>query len=332
MCSCVRVCQCVCSNVGECVCVCACVSVFVCVCVCMCVCVLDTNTSVCLYINSRGFICSEKKRVDCSCQACPKNSNKYIMQTIIKYDTSETKRYEGRYNQELYGLSEDSVRAYCNVHDAHYCKITTDDYLPGLSPDYQRFAVYNLFEQGATAVVYIDADAIITSACPDIFKIPHNGVAATRNVGWNATKTDKKRIVSFRLACEPKDYVCAGVFIMNRIFFEKTKEVFYANGGLISSVIADQEKQNHTGFERDQTVLNILIHRHFDHDVTFLDRNWGAWYCPNTSSYIKHFAGPGYKKTESKFKDWRKLAHSIGNSTFTDGAGGLHRPVVSVRL
>ena len=147
----------------------------------------------------------------------------------------------------------------------------------------------------------LDADAIVVDNCPDMRDICNSatfsgvaGVSDAKN-GSSDKKKIENRIRQFALKCKDHtNYVCSGVVLAGRQFYETTKDHWEYE--LTKALAKEHEKE----WQRDQTLLNILICNVFPSNATLLHEDYGAHWKKEKAKYIAHLAGPGTKSGTDK--------------------------------
>lgn len=166
----------------------------------------------------------------------------------------------GSLYQEMAGITHPSISRYATNIGADFEVIT---YLNHSSPHWEKFEIYNLLS-AYDRILYVDTDVLISSDCPDLFKIVPKHLFAAFNEG---AYFDRKY----------PDYFNTGVMVIPR----RSRDIFLK---------PDVEQGNiETFFEQD--FLNERIQRYCEYPVFNLSHKFNKMDFIQAPGYIIHKAG-----------------------------------------
>jgi lipopolysaccharide biosynthesis glycosyltransferase len=192
--------------------------------------------------------------------------------------------------EALYGYSQQCAMRYAEKHDAEYVQFTGPRLYKDRSIVFEKLCVFDSQFDAYDKVFYVDMDALITPACPNVFE--HERFAAVGTV-------HPEKFLSQRSFKSGYRYFNSGVMMFDR----RVRKVF-------SPELLDKYAkiyQNRDMKFHDQQFFNQLIcHEYGNYDI--LDRKWNAKFegyagKQRTRDYVIHFMGVN-DKGKFKKKQW----------------------------
>jgi len=183
----------------------------------------------------------------------------------------------------LYRDSKKSALEYSEKYSADYLCLTNPMIPLNMSPIYQKFSIYPIFEKNDYDKIYVlDCDVIVYSVCPNIFEYEEVCGVHTCPPDHDPYVFDNLNLLDIPKGKTYDKYFCSGNFMVTRDFYNATKEVWYEE-------LLKQKDQNSEG-THDQTLINRLVYKYYDlSKVRILNDDWGVWY--KNSLYMNHLAG-----------------------------------------
>lgn len=214
-------------------------------------------------------------------------SKTLVLQVNIKMDGAKKPKSKNTfsYHDEMYKMSQNSLRAWAKKNGFDYKAITSDSRLPGYHPAFQRISLFHDDFKEYDNIVYADCDYIMHKSTPNLIE-------------WTDQQSETFFATPDASAAPKLKWAKAfnsGFFVIKRELINKLKDKY-------EKYLEKHVKSPY----KDQDMLNDMMHSHYKGYCT-LSKHWNGTFAVASPLFCFHYVAMNKESfTKEKHKKWER--------------------------